>query len=315
MTRHAPREDRRDWQITSSATGQHVETLQLRPGMTLVKSEFDGGPDCLFHFVEPDDVFGIGFHIKGGSRFDMDRCRFDTHPLDVWAGTAPRSSASSFRLSRHGFRTVSLRFDPDVIQELLQQYGRERGALVDMARLAREEVAVARLSSLDPAAARLVEAMFVTRYTGNVRLLFLESCALGLLAAQFDATTLNQRRTAAAPERSLAQKLQAARDHLDENLAEPPTIRALARIVGTNEFTLKRGFKEAFGSTIFGYVRQRRMERAVADLHDGRSVNETALCAGYESPRSFADAFRRHFGVLPSAVTRRVRAQIPARRS
>lgn len=315
MTAHAPRRDVGDWPPRSSVSGQHVETLELRPGMLLVKSAFDGGPGLDFHFVEPEDVFGIGFHIKGGSRFDMDRCRFLTQPLDVWAGTSPRSAPSSFTLSSHGFRTVSLRFDPDVIQELLQQYGQQRGRIMDMAHHARDEVAVARLPSIDPAAARLVEAMFVTRYTGTARTLFLESCALGLLAAQIDATTLEQRPTASATERSLTRKLEAARAHLDEHFARPPTIRSLARIVGTNEFALKRGFKEAFGSTIFGYVRQRRMEHAVAELHDGRSVETTARSAGYDCPRSFADAFRRHFGVLPSAVSRRVRAAIPTQRN
>ncbi|TVS13850.1 MAG: AraC family transcriptional regulator [Gammaproteobacteria bacterium] len=315
MTQHFPTRDVYDWPSSSSVRGQQVETLQLRSGVTLIKTEFDRGQEGRFRYVEPDDVFGIGFHIKGGSRFDMDRCHFETHPLDVWAGTSPRSAPSSFTLSRHGFRTVSLRFDPEVIRELLQQYGQERGLIADMARHAREEVAIERLSTLDPGAVRLVESMFATTYTGAARTLFLESCALGLLASQIDTTAPGPRPQALAPEVRIGPKLQAAREHLDEHFADPPTIRTLARIVGTNEFTLKRGFKETFGVTIFGYVRQRCMELAVTELHGGRSVLETARSAGYACPRCFADAFRRHFGVLPSAVTRRVRAQIPAHRS
>jgi len=315
MTHRAPRRDVCDWPSSSSVSGQQVETLQLRSGVTLVKTEFDCGQEGRFRFVEPEDVFGIGFHIKGGSHFDMDRCHFETHPLDVWAGTSPRSAPSSFTLSQHGFRTISLRFDPEVIRELLHQYGQRRGVIVDMARQAREEVAIERLPSLDPDALRLVESMFATPYTGAARTLFLESCALGLLASQIDTKAPDQRRKGLVAEGRLGPKLQAAREYLDEHFADPPTIRTLARIVGTNEFALKRGFKATFGLTIFGYVRKRCMELAVTELHGGRSVIETAQSAGYECPRCFADAFRRHFGVLPSAVTRRVRAKIPAHRS
>ena len=301
----------RDWRPKIRANGECVETLVLREGISLVLSQIDNGQTCHFHYVEPEDMFGIGFHLKGGSHFDIDGCRFDTQPLEVWAGATPRSAASSFTLSKHGFRTVSLRFSPEAAHTILQQYGQEKGLIADMAHVATEEVAVSRLASLDPTAAQLVEAMFAAPYIGAARTLFLESCALGLLAAQFDAT----RRADSKPEegriRDMREKILAAREHLDANFVDPPTIAALARIVGTNEFSLKRGFKEAFGLTIFGYVRQRRMELAVTELHAGRSVEGTARAAGYECPRCFADAFRRHFGVLPSAVTRRIRSETP----
>jgi AraC family transcriptional regulator, transcriptional activator of the genes for pyochelin and ferripyochelin receptors len=60
-------------------------------------------------------------------------------------------------------------------------------------------------------------------------------------------------------------------------------------------------------------VRQRRMERAAAQLHAGSSVSRAASAAGYACPRCFADAFRRHFGTVPSAMTRAASGQAPAR--
>ncbi|OBX17867.1 hypothetical protein A9995_14495 [Erythrobacter sp. QSSC1-22B] len=95
-----------------------------------------------------------------------------------------------------------------------------------------------------------------------------------------------------------------ARAWLDEHLDDPPSIIELARLLGINDFKLKRSFKATFGTTIFGYVRQRRMERAADSLYDGLSVGDAAAAAGYVCPRCFADAFRRHFGKLPSEVTR-----------
>lgn len=307
----------RDWSYSSDTDGESVETMTLRTGITLVLSRIAGGDACHFHHVEPEDVFGIGFHLKGGSRFDMESHRFETFPLDVWAGAAPRSSASSFTLAARGFVTVSVRFTPEAASDLLHRHlhhrqGQAAGPIADMIALADRRVATARLSPLDPAAARTVEAMFSTPYTGSARTLFLESCALGLLAAQIDAAARVDAGPATMSSLVHGGKLMAAREWLDAHLSDPPTIAMLSRIVGTNEFTLKRAFKETFGVTIFGYVRQRRMERAAAKLHAGQSVSETAGDVGYECPRCFADAFRRHFGVLPSEITRGALAAIPA---
>lgn len=302
----------RDWLSSASTTGKSVETVFLREGVTLILSRIATGDQCHFHFVEPEDVFGIGFHLKGGSRFDMDSHRFETRSLDVWAAAAPRCSASAFTLPAHGFDTVSVRFTPEAAADLLDRHGRANGPIADLIGVASQDVATARLAPLDPMAATMVETMFSTPYTGSARTLFLESCALGLLAAQIDAAARFDAGGEAAATLAHGGKMLAARRWLDAHLSDPPTIAALARIVGTNEFTLKRAFKETFGTTVFGYVRQRRMERAAANLHAGRSVSETAGDVGYECPRCFADAFRRHFGILPSEVTRRALAYIPA---
>lgn len=44
-----------------------VETLALRDGWTLVLSDIAPGDECAYHHVEPDEVFGIGFHLQGGA--------------------------------------------------------------------------------------------------------------------------------------------------------------------------------------------------------------------------------------------------------
>jgi len=293
-----------------SGSQNRVETLKLRPGVTLVLSDINSGDECAFHHVEPEDVFAIGFHLKGGSRFDMEGTQFDTKPLEVHAGAAPRAATSSFVLPAHGFRTMSLRFAPEAAQELLARHGLANSSLTTMIAQVGQTVSAMRLAPLDRAGVAMLEAMFTTPYSGAGRSLFLESCALGLLAAQIDAA----RPGAHASETSTAERgLVEARSYLDAHLNDPPGIVQLARIAGMNDFKLKRAFKAAFGTTVFGYVRQRRMERAASDLHAGLSVAGAAHQAGYECPRCFSDGFRRHFGTLPSEVMRAALAEIPAR--
>lgn len=301
-----------DWADSDTAAGS-VAAVELRDGVTVMLSQFAAGDQCQFHHVEPEDVFGIGFHLHGGSRFEMDDTAFQTAPLDVWASAAPRGSGSSFILHAGGFQTVSIRFAPDAAQDMLRRHAQDNGIIADLVCQATTDVATARLAPLDPAAARIVKAMFATPYAGAARTLFLESCALGLLAAQFDAVARVDAGATLVGRFVHQDKILAARDWLDAHLSDPPTIAGLARLVGTNEFTLKRAFKETMGTTVFGYVRQRRMEAAAADLHGGRSVADAAALVGYECPRCFADAFRRHFGHLPSEITRQRLRDIPAR--
>lgn len=288
-----------------------METLQLREGMTLMLSAVAEGPARDFHYEEREDVFGIGFHLLGGARFEMADERFTTRPMDVWAGASPKGALSRFTLPQAGFRTVSLRFKPEAAGELLERYDASSATLTQMTRLAGERVATARLVSLTAQAAGIVQGMFATRYTSGARTLFLESCVLGVLAAQLDALSGGGELGLSTRKAFDLRRIHRARDILDQRLSDPPSIASLARSVGVNDFKLKRSFKEVFGTTIFGYVRQQRMQRAAADLYAGMQVCEAAAAVGYECPRCFADAFRRHYGILPSEVTRRALAKLP----
>lgn len=285
-----------------------VETLRLRPGMTLLLSDIPDPPECALHHQEAQDMFGIGFHLRGGSTFDMSDGSFSTKALDVWVAAAPRGAPSSFRLPGAGFRTISLQLDPQLASEWFGGVGERGKTLASMAAQASSQVGIAQLAPLTSEGVRLAESMFTTAYSGAARTLFLESCALGLLAAQFDALEAPARAGVTGGE---ARQMAQARAYLDAHLDDPPTLVALARVAGVNDFKLKRAFRECFGTTVFGYVRQRRMERAATHLAEGLSVGSAAQLAGYECPRCFADAYRRHFAVLPSETLRSAKA--PAR--
>jgi AraC family transcriptional regulator, transcriptional activator of the genes for pyochelin and ferripyochelin receptors len=298
----------RSW---SNSRAGSVETLQLRAGITLMLSAVAAEAASDFHYEEREDVFGIGFHLQGGARFELGDEHFRTRPMDVWAGASPRGALSHFTLPQSGFRTVSLRFDPGVASELFATYDINSGRLTEMIRLAGERVTTQRLVPLDIQSASVVQGMFSTPYTNGARTLFLESCVLGLLAAQFDGLAGCRDVAHDTRRASELRRIHRAREILDESLSDPPSIASLARSVGVNDFKLKRSFKEVFGTTIFGYVRQQRMRRAAADLYAGMQVSEAAAAVGYECPRCFADAFRRHYGILPSEVTRRALAKLP----
>ena len=73
-------------------------------------------------------------------------------------------------------------------------------------------------------------------------------------------------------------------------------------LVGMCDYNLKRGFKEVFNTTVFGYLRDRRLERAQQLLLEPwMSVAEAARTVGYDSHASFTTAFKRKYGISPKA--------------
>ncbi len=94
--------------------------------------------------------------------------------------------------------------------------------------------------------------------------------------------------------------LEAAAEFLETNLNYPHSISHLSRQVYLNEFKLKKGFRERYKTTVFGYLRQKRMERARDLMSEKKqTVIETANAVGYSNPSHFSRAFRSVFGVNP----------------
>jgi AraC family transcriptional regulator len=95
-------------------------------------------------------------------------------------------------------------------------------------------------------------------------------------------------------------KIIKAREILVEQIGEPITIKELSRKVAINECYLKKGFKEMFGTTIFDFYQNQRMEHAKYLLYEkGLSVTEVSMLLGYSSISHFSTAFKKHTGLKP----------------
>lgn len=100
------------------------------------------------------------------------------------------------------------------------------------------------------------------------------------------------------------QRLQQVKSFLQEQYLAPElSLDLLCRRFGLNEFKLKRGFKQLFGYTVFGYVQEMRMKTARQILAEGRmNVNEVADHLGYSSPNHFSTAFKKMYGIPPAKL-------------
>jgi AraC-like DNA-binding protein len=100
------------------------------------------------------------------------------------------------------------------------------------------------------------------------------------------------------------ERIEFARDYLLTHLDAPPSLTQLAAIAGINEFKLKRGFKEIFNHTVFGYLADVRLEMAKTALRrKQKPVTQIAFELGYASLQHFSMAFKKKFGIPPREFT------------
>lgn len=98
-----------------------------------------------------------------------------------------------------------------------------------------------------------------------------------------------------------------ARNIIESQYQNPPTIKELASAVGMSATILKASFKLFFGTTIYGYLFDYRMNIARKLLFDtSYSIAEIAERSGYEHASHFTIAFKRKFGISPGAYKKKV---------
>jgi AraC-like DNA-binding protein len=97
-----------------------------------------------------------------------------------------------------------------------------------------------------------------------------------------------------------------AKDIIEREYLNPPSLHELALMVGTNECKLKNGFKTLFGTTVFGHLFDHRMKLACQYFSDtDKTIQEIAELTGYEHQSHFSTAFKRKFHVSPQEYRNR----------
>jgi AraC family transcriptional regulator, transcriptional activator of the genes for pyochelin and ferripyochelin receptors len=160
------------------------------------------------------------------------------------------------------------------------------------------------INMITPAMRLVLEQLWRCPFQGQTRRIFLEAKCLELIALKLEQLStespqVNDSRPLSADDRD---RIYAAQKILIDRLDDPPSLLELARQVNLNDYKLKVGFKQVFGTTVFGYLHQHRMEAARQLLRSRRlNVKEVAQAVGYANQSRFAAAFRKQFGVNPKA--------------
>ena len=95
--------------------------------------------------------------------------------------------------------------------------------------------------------------------------------------------------------------IQHAIDYIEDNLTETIDYEEVAKKCYSSSYHFQRVFSILCGFTLGEYIRNRRLTLAGRELTiTNAKVIDVALKYGYESPDSFAKAFQKFHGILPS---------------
>jgi AraC-like DNA-binding protein len=136
-------------------------------------------------------------------------------------------------------------------------------------------------------------------FLGAAKQIYLQGKVFELMALQLHAVLPDRTPSNAALKPSTIARIHHAAEILRSNLEHPLSQTELAQRVGVSDRTLRRGFQALFGTTVLGYLTERRLIQAEQLLQQGLSVAEVVHRSGYSNQGHFAAAFKRKFGMTP----------------
>lgn len=99
-------------------------------------------------------------------------------------------------------------------------------------------------------------------------------------------------------------KIREGHDIIINNLeSDFPSLKDFALQIGTNEFKLKYGFKELYGTTVHRFLMQERLRNAQMMIqYSDVSLKSIAYKVGFKSMPHFSRSFKKRYGYSPSAL-------------
>lgn len=213
------------------------------------------------------------------------------------------TGAADCRHKVESMDVLSFSFSPAHLEQFLKP-GRIQGRLADKVLRFSHRSSFSRIMPLCGKTRVVLEGLLNHSYTDSLENIYINAQTQMLLLYTLDcmpgdkeSDVINCKFLANESDR---EKILQAREILIRHIGEPITIRELSRKVAINECYLKKGFKEIFGTTIFDFYQNQRMEHARYLLYEkGLSVTEVSILLGYSSISHFSTAFKKHTGLKP----------------
>jgi len=274
--------------------------LRLRPGLLLLIQDYHLRDHLVVETEQstPKGEFEFGFNLLGDRQdhYLEPGCHFLALDVEAEIGLSQVEWPANQRIQK-----VDIHVESTILETLL---GGRLAALPPAVRAFMEgkpPTDYYQTGRITPVLRLSLQQILNSPYQGLTQQLYLESKCLEVIALQLDQLNGERQKSSA---KVLAEddieRVYLAKDILLSRLQNPPSLLELAQQVGLNDYKLKIGFHQAFGTTTFGYLQLYRMERARQLLEQKQmSVKEVSLALGYSQPRYFAAAFKQRYGVAP----------------
>jgi AraC-like DNA-binding protein len=290
----------------------YIREIELRAGLDLSIRNYELYNDLVIEAPLREHPVEISCHLSGslsselGSVSGGQSCLFGS-------GIAPKD-ASVHSAGQKNLR-VDVHIEPDLLKTFVAGYSAPMPPVLNQ--LVRDyeqpQIQIPAIK-MSPAMQVVLQQILHCPYQGFTKKMYLESKVWELIALQLDLIAEEQQQSHHWKIKSDdIDCIHYAREILLRDSNAPPSLENLARQVGLNECTLKRGFRQVFGTTVFGYLHHHRLEQARHLLEEGEmNVAEVARKVGFADRSYFAAAFCKKFGLNPGLYRKAWKSRLRA---
>ena len=282
------------WQYPEQLGKGMYREIQLRQGIELGIESHQLHDDLIVQTPERSHVLEYVFEISG-----ISNCTTSGQYALYGSGIAPIETWSSS--AAEPIVEVNVHIKPEVFQAFL---GDRELASMGLEHLIRESdrYYYNRCGTTTVAMQTVLHQILHCPFQGITKKIYLESKVWELMALLIEEEKEKHevKRSPMTLKPDDVDRIHHAKKILTEQIDNPPLLLDLARQVGLNDCTLKRGFREVFGTTAFGYLHDYRLEQARQLLLENRlNISEIAARIGFGSCSYLSKVFRKKYGVSP----------------
>lgn len=282
--------------------------IQLRDGLDLAIAHCQLHNPVTIQSPEREHPLEYSFYLSGGYRSPQHSVSAE-HYLLCGSGTAPKETIEWMKAEQV---EVNVHLDPVLVKTWMNQT--PDGVPQELQHLIQDpsQRYYVRGGAITGAMQTALQQILHCPFHGITKRIYLESKVWELMALLIeqelhryhdqrnDQRNDDDQRTSYSLKPDDVDRIHQARAILLQRFDNPPSLIELARQVGLNDCTLKRGFRQVFGTTAFGYLHDYRLEQAKQLLEERQlNVSEIAHAIGFSNRSYFAAAFRKKFGATP----------------
>jgi len=288
------------------------QEVEVRPGVKLFLEDYQIKENLVVKVKGKSSPLGFCFCVSGNiicsAQGIKDDFVMDTGQCNISFFPNPKGTMKYRAGQRMAFVTIMT--EPQVFGAFLD--GRSDRIPVDLRDIAEGiEKFYHQAGNVTASMKMVIHQILNCPYSGSIKQLYLETKAMELIVHQLAELAAGEKKhnKVSVLRSGDIERIHEARDILMGNMQNPPSLLELASQSGLNDYKLKAGFRQVFGTTVFGYLHECRMESARLLFEEAEmNVTEVSSHVGYSNPSHFAAAFKKQFGVKPRsylAETRR----------
>jgi AraC-like DNA-binding protein len=282
-----------------AAIGQgYGRWVQLRPGLEIEIMQMRIHDRLLIEIPERTDGLRFHFHLLGHHA--------DKHTVVGDREFALYGSGLSPQEVNDGPEQTALEITICILPKTLQSFigNADQQLPKPLQHLIRpiEQENYTRVARITPIMEGLLWQIVRCAWQGITKRMYLEGKALELVSLVLEQESeLQTGQQATKPlNAGTLERIHYAKTLLLLSVQKPPSLPTLAQQAKLNEYTLKRGFKQVFGKTVFAYLHDYRLVQARQLFEQGQmSVTEVMAAVGLCDRQYFAASFRKKFGLSP----------------